>query len=259
MRNIKLIIQYDGTNYYGWQKQLKHPTVQQTIEKKLSIILQENINLIGSGRTDTGVHATGQVANFKTNNPLPLKNLFLAMNSYLPNDIRINQFEEVSDEFHARFSATQREYIYLIYNDNLCPPFKRMYYHLVKNDIDIEQINKSLGYLEGTHDFSSFTIKDDETKSKIRTINKILVEQQDKIISITIRANGFLRKMVRKIIGTVLYINHKKNPPEQMRTVLELYSQNHHYPTAPPYGLYLNKVWYPENILTVGQHITDHD
>ncbi len=244
MRNIKLLIQYDGTKYSGWQRQKNAITIQDEIELRLSAITNEKINLICSGRTDSGVHAIGQVANFKTTSKIQCTNLFYALNSFLPKDIRIFKCEETSLDFHSRFSALKREYKYIIYNDIVCPPFIKNYVYLQKKKLYADKISLALKLLEGEHDFTSFSSVNDESKNKIRTIHNTKVEQNNKEITILIQANAFLRKMVRMIIGIIIDVNLKNRPITEVIRILNLKSRLHNYFTAPSCGLYLNKVWY---------------
>ncbi|MDH4129053.1 MAG: tRNA pseudouridine(38-40) synthase TruA [Spirochaetota bacterium] len=245
MLNYKLLIQYDGTLYSGWQRQKNEFTIQEELEKSLTRILGEPIAVIGSGRTDTGVHALGQVANFKTNSKLPIEQIFNAVNYYLPSDIRVFKCEEVDNDFHARFSAIKREYKYLIYNDIQCPPFIRNYVHFIRKSIDIEKLKRSLELFVGEHNFTSIASSSDDSDRKIRTIYDTKVEKNNNEIAIFIKANSFLRKMVRMIVGMVLDINIKDISIEEINRVLKLENRAAHtYPTAPAKGLYLNHVWY---------------
>ena len=244
MRNIRLLIQYDGTAYHGWQRQNNDITIQEELETKLSTILRESITLIGSGRTDSGVHALGQVANFKTKSHLPSKQIISALNGFLNKDIRIFKCEDVDIDFHSRFSAMKREYKYIIYNGLVCPPFIMKYVYWLKKPLNIEKLKCSLKILEGEHDFTSFCAKSDESKSKVRTIHKTEVIQNKEEITILISANSFLRKMIRMILGVVIDINLKNKPLDEVTKILSLKSRDHNYYTVPASGLYLNQVWY---------------
>lgn len=244
MRNVKLLIQYDGTSYSGWQKQPNAPTIQQEIETKLSIILKESINLIGSGRTDTGVHAIGQVANFKTNTNLNCEQIFYAINSFLNRDIRVIQCEEVHPDFHARFSVIKRQYKYIIYNELTYSPFTRDYSYFIKKPVDVDKLKNTLKRIIGEYDFTSFASAKDDSKNKVRTIYEIDVQKSKNEIIIFITANGFLRKMVRMILGTAIEINLKNYPIEDISRILALKSRKHTFFTIPSKGLYLNHVWY---------------
>mgnify|MGYP000240557835 CR=1 FL=1 len=245
MRNIKTLIQYDGTVYHGWQRQANATSIQGILETTLSRILQETVSLIGSGRTDGGVHALGQVANFHTQKLLGCQQIMLALNSCLPKDIRILQCEDVPIEFHSRFSALKREYKYVIYNDLVCSPFVRNYVHFIRQTIDIHKLKESLEMLVGEHDFRSLCSVGDESISKIRTVHDIEVDKVDREIIVWIRANAFLRRMVRMIMGLVLEINLKDLATKEVERVLHLKCrESHNYPASPPQGLFLSRVWY---------------
>lgn len=245
MRNIKLVIQYDGTNYAGWQIQPDQPSIQGEIQKSLQRILIEPVDLIGSGRTDSGVHATGQVAHFKSNCKLTNDQIILALNSYLPKDIRIIQSEDVSLDFHARFSAVKREYKYVIYNGKVCPPFIRNYVHFVHKPIDYPRLKDSFKTLIGQHDFSSLCSVHDDADNKIRTIWNIESQKKENEITVWIQGNAFLRKMIRMTMGMLIEINIKGLSLKEVDRILKLKSRTaHRYPTAPPNGLFLNNVWY---------------
>ena len=203
MPNFKLIIQYDGTSYSGWQKQKNQPTIQGEIEKTLFKIVGEPVSVIGAGRTDSGVHATGQVANFKSNTKLSSEKLFNAINWHLPKDIRIFNCTEVSDDFHARFSANKREYKYIIYNDIQYPPFIKNYVHFIKKPLDIEKLKSSLELFIGEHNFTSFSSANDESNNKIRTIYDISIEKKN-------------NEIIKKI-----ELNYKKSKSKLTQTIIE--------------------------------------
>ena len=250
MRNIKLIIQYDGTNYCGWQRQKKNVSVQETLETALSKILREDIVLTAAGRTDSGVHAQAQVANFKTASSLGTKNLFLAINSFIPKDIRVTNCEEVPLDFHARFSAIKREYKYLIHNNVICPPFIRAYTHFVKAPLNVTKLDSTLQFLCGHHDFTSFASSSDESNNKLKTIYSIKLDNRLPDIAIYILGSSFLRRMVRMIMGCAISICLKGLPEDEILRVLSLKDRKaHQYPTAPPQGLYLNKIYYDDSLL----------
>lgn len=248
MRNIKLLIQYDGTNYAGWQIQPDQPSVQDEIQKCLSNILAQKIDLVGSGRTDSGVHATGQVAHFKSNCKLTNDQIVMALNSYLSKDIRILKSEDVPLDFHARFSAIRREYKYVIYNGKVCPPFIRNYVHFVHKPLEYKRLKESFKYLLGQHDFSSLCSVHDDADNKIRTLYSIESEEKENEITVWIQGNAFLRKMIRMTMGMLIEINIKGLAINEVDRVLKLKSRTaHRYPTAPPNGLFLNRVWYPQD------------
>ncbi len=245
MRNLKILIQYDGTDYCGWQLQPDKPTIQGEIEKALLTITKKPVRITGAGRTDSGVHALGQVANFETALTIPEKKFVPALNSNLPYDIRILSCKETTSDFNARFSAKSRHYIYKIHNSKISSPFLHRYASFYPRYINVKRLRSSLKMLIGTHDFASFTTKDSQNDSTIREIFTTKVYREGEMIIIVIIANAFLRKMVRMIIGAALEINFKKHDPEEIIRVLELKDrQNHLYSTAPPNGLFLHRVIY---------------
>lgn len=243
MRNIKLIYEYDGTNFFGMQKQEKARTVAGEIEKSLKAILKEEINLINSGRTDRGVHALKQVSNFMTEGKIPTERLQYALSKALPNDINIIGLEEVEEDFNARFSAKWRSYIY-----KLSPKkdiFQRNRVMFIKEDIEIEKLNEILLVLKGRHDFGSFRKADCGAQSGIREIYEIYAYKVKDEIYIYLKANSFLKSMVRIIVGSALavyfgdkskdyLINKLSNPDMQENGKI----------MAEPQGLYLYEVEY---------------
>ncbi|MCD6093770.1 MAG: tRNA pseudouridine(38-40) synthase TruA [Candidatus Omnitrophica bacterium] len=260
MRNIKLTLEYDGTDYGGWQTQrakgkeqsakCEIKTIQETIEKNLERILQERINLIGSGRTDAGVHALGYVANFKTKNPLSINSLQMALNSLLPDDIVVKKVEEVDEKFHARYSAKSKVYQYTILNNPLPSPLLRRWTYFYPYSLNIALLKREAKYLLGRHDFSSFCASGSGVKDTTRTIKKISVSKipatryplPATLIFITIEADGFLYKMVRNIVGTLIDINRGKI--KGIKEVLNAFNRRKAGETVPAQGLCLLKVRY---------------
>ncbi len=207
MANIKLIIQYEGTNYIGWQKQPKGNSIQGgEIEKAIKQITGEEINLIGSGRTDSGVHAIGQVANFHTNSSIPPDRFMYALNSKLPEDISIVKSEKVAEDFHARYDAIGKRYKYLIYNHPIRNPLYRRFAHHVFYPLDYREMEEGLRYFVGTHDFASFMTSNSNVDSTIRNIHNAFLSKEGDLIAFSIEGNGFLYNMVRIIIGTLVEI-----------------------------------------------------
>ncbi|MGL5630636.1 MAG: tRNA pseudouridine(38-40) synthase TruA [Mycoplasmoidaceae bacterium] len=208
MHNYKAIISYDGTNYHGYAKQLNKVTIQSQIEDALEFIFRQKIKVNSSGRTDRYVHAIGQVINFKTDVYIKKNNLIIALNNQLPNDIRIKLIEEVDINFHARFMTKSKTYMYVINNGNY-DLFRRNYELFVKTKINIELLKKTAEKFVGTHNFSSFSTT--KKMSKIRTIKKIeIIDSSNNLIFIKITADGFLKYMVRMIIGKLIQINFGK-------------------------------------------------
>lgn len=243
-RNIKLILEYDGTNYSGWQKQPDAKSIQETLENAILKITGEKVNLIGSGRTDSRVHALGQVANFKTNSKIPGNRFVKALNSMLPSDIAVRESMEVDDDFHARFNAIGKEYKYLIYNNKVRSPLKRNYSYFVDYDLDIEKMREALDLFLGTHDFRGFMSSGSSIKTTVRTISNIEFIKKEDIIELSIMGNGFLYNMVRIIVGTLVDIGIGKIDITDISDIIESCDRNKAGHTAPPEGLYLSKVFY---------------
>lgn len=264
MRNIKLTIAYDGTNYAGWQvqkvkskaparggsafggKNQKLKTVQETIEKALEKILQEKVKLTASGRTDSGVHAIGQVANFKTDSRLFPDNIQKALNSCLPKDIVVKKVEDVALEFHARYNATSKSYRYTILNSRFRSPFDRHYAAFIPYSLDIQSMQDAAVHLVGRHDFRSFQAKAGESNST-RTIKSLSVKKRGRFIYIDIEADGFLYNMVRNIVGTLIEVGRGKLGANDVMKILKAKKRSLAGPTAPPEGLCLVKVRYTQN------------
>lgn len=243
MRNLKLTIQYDGTKYCGWQKQPNSSGIQGTIEYAIYEITKEKVNIIGSGRTDAGVHALGQVANFKTNSNIPAARIPDALNAKLPKDISIIDCQEVSDDFHSRYSATGKIYRYLIYNKPYRSPlYKGISYH-VRYDLDIEKMRVEAQSLLGTHEFKGFMSSGSSVKDTVRTIHNISIEESGDLIVLEVEGNGFLYNMVRIIVGTLVDIGRGRidKPLEEIIASQDRGEAGH---TAPAHGLFLKKVHY---------------
>ncbi len=245
MRNIKLIIEYDGTNYQGWQVQAKGATIQGIIEEKLSTITEERIHLAGSGRTDSGVHALAQVANFKTKSQLDVRSIQKALNSLLPPDIVIQRAEEVEDDFHARKAAMGKVYEYRILNRELRSAFHHGYAWHIPQKLDLEEMRKATRILIGEHDFSSFRSVGTPTRTAIREINRAeWKKDRDGLIRFEIEANGFLKQMVRAIVGTLVEVGRGKIDSGEFQKILDSKDRKMAGPTAPAHGLFLKEVKY---------------
>jgi tRNA pseudouridine38-40 synthase len=245
MRNIKLVIEYDGAQYYGWQRQNGHRSIQQTLEEKIKLITQEEVSVIGSGRTDTGVHAINQVAHFKMASELSDANLLHALNCVLPNDIVIKKLEEVDPSFHARFDVKSKKYTYQIWNGQSSTAIKRNYCWYIRKELDLDEIRRAAQYLVGTHDFSAFCGAGSKVKDYIRTIRDVLIERDDQgMVIITVSADGFLRHMVRNIVGTLIDVGKGKTSPEEFNKILDSRDRKQAGMTAPAHGLFLAEVNY---------------
>ncbi|WP_096233557.1 tRNA pseudouridine(38-40) synthase TruA [Thermoanaerobacterium sp. RBIITD] len=244
MRNIMLVIEYDGTNYHGWQYQKNALTVQEIITKAINKITSENVNLIGSSRTDSGVHALYQVANFKTKTKIPVEKLPYAINSVLPDDIVVKSAKDVEDNFHSRYSAKGKRYRYIIFNRKFESPILRNYSWHVSYKLSLEKMKNSLCYFKGTHDFSAFKASGSPVKDSIRTVTEISLEKDEDIIKFEIEADGFLYNMVRIIVGTLVDVGIGKIEPIEIKNIIESKNRNMAGKTAPPQGLYLLKIYY---------------
>ncbi len=244
MRNIKLIIAYDGTCYHGWQIQPNVETIQGTIERKLAQITGETVRLVASGRTDTGVHAMGQVAHFKTHSSLDVLSFLRGLNSLLPEDIRVKDVEEVDEAFHARFSAKGKVYEYRIFNGELPSPFHRHFSWFVPGKLDLASMREAAMKLKGSHDFSSFCSTGSDHLSHIREIYTIDVGIRRDLIIIGVEATAFLKQMVRNIVGTLVEVGRRKLTPSEFGDILEARDRRRAGIAAPAQGLFLVRVNY---------------
>ncbi len=246
MRNIKLVIEYDGTSYHGWQSQNNALAVQDVIEKAIMTLTGEKCKLIGSGRTDAGVHAIGQVANFITNSKIPPEKFSYALNNILPDDIVIKSSEQVPGSFHARYSAIGKKYRYVIYNSRQRSALLRNRAYFVPYDLDIPSMEKAMKYFVGTHDFAAFKAADSTEKSSIRTITDTWLKKEGEIVTFEIAGDGFLYNMVRIIAGTLVEVGMGKIAADDIPHIIESRDRRKAGRTAPPHGLYLVEVYYPE-------------
>lgn len=245
MRNIKIVIEYDGTDYHGWQCQANLPTVQKTIEDSIEQITKEKVKITGSGRTDSGVHAMGQVASFLTETQMDSETLGKALNSALPKDISIIKVREMPDDFHAQFSSRSKVYEYRILNRPHPPALQRNRVWHIPEKLDTGKMKEAAGYLEGTHDFSVFATADITVKTTVRTVKRIHVKKtRENVILIEIEADGFLKRMVRMITGTLVETGREKLSPEGFGQILAEGQKTKNVFTAPPQGLFLKKVIY---------------
>jgi tRNA pseudouridine38-40 synthase len=245
MRNIKLLIEYDGTNYLGWQVQAKGLTIQGMIEERLKRLTGEGVRLIGSGRTDAGAHAFGQVAHFKVQNRMDVGTIQKAINSLLPPDIVIKKVEEVEENFHARKQARSKVYEYRILNQPIRSVFHRGYaWHIVQK-LDMEEMKKATQKLVGEHDFSSFRSTGTPTKTAVRKVFRAEWRKgRNGLIRFEIEASGFLKQMVRAIVGTLVEVGRGKLTAEDFVRILQARNRERAGPTAPAHGLFLKEVKY---------------
>jgi len=244
MRNIKVIIEYDGTGYHGWQSQENAVSVQRVAEDAFKKLTGENIKLIGASRTDTGVHAYGQTANFYTESKIPGEKFFLAVNCLLPPDISVVHSEEVPEDFHSRFDAKGKKYKYLIYNDRAPSALLRSRAFHVPVQLNLEAMKKAAEYIPGKKDFSAFKASGSSVKDSIRTVSGIELQKKDKIIELIVSGDGFLYNMVRIIAGTLVDVGIGRISPDELGSILESKDRTRAGRTAPAHGLYLVEVYY---------------
>jgi tRNA pseudouridine38-40 synthase len=245
VRNIKLIIEYDGTDFHGWQIQPGLKTIQGVIKERIAQITQGEVNLIGAGRTDAGVHALGQVANFQTESTIDLINLQRGLNSLLSPDIVIKGIEEVEERFHARFSARSKTYEYHILNRSYPSALLRAYAWFIPHQLDLASMERCGRLLIGSHDFSSFRASGDESRHSIREVIRLEIERrEDDLIVIVIEANAFLREMVRSIVGTLVDVGRGKTSLEEFEKIFQARDRRKAGMTAPAQGLFLVEVKY---------------
>ncbi len=245
MRNIKLTIEYDGTDYFGWQIQKKKPTVQGAVTKILERMLKEKIRLIGAARTDAGVHALGQVASFKTiNERLTCDRLIKALNSLLPSDIVIKEVKEVPANFHARYSAKSKIYRYQILHRFFPSALARRFSWYIPGPLDWGKIKEAGKYFVGKYDFSPFSVTGMMRKSRQCTVREFKIGKEKNLYILQIEGDYFLYKMVRRIVGALIEVGRGKIDPEYVRALLHGKSSRLRARTAPPQGLFLVKVKY---------------
>jgi tRNA pseudouridine38-40 synthase len=243
-KRIRLIIAYDGTNYCGWQIQINGITVEEIINKALSDLLKEDIAVIGASRTDSGVHALGNVAVFDSETKIPPEKISFALNQRLPNDIRIQKSEEVPLDFHPRFCDSVKTYEYKILNRRFDMPLYRLYTHFVYMPLDVDKMKKAAEYIVGEHDFASFCSSGSQVENTVRTVYTLDVSKTDDIISIKISGNGFLYNMVRIIVGTLIKVGLGVYPPEHVKEIIEAKDRYAAGPKAPACGLTLVGIEY---------------
>lgn len=246
MKNIKMIIEFNGKKYSGWQRQNNAPAVQNEIEKALLRLTGQKISVNGSSRTDAGVHALGMCANFRADIRIPPQNLPRALNAKLPRDIAVLDATVEDYEFHARYSAKGKKYVYNIYNRRIHSPVHMDYCWHVPKTLDIEKMKIAAKHLLGKHDFSTFKSSGASNQSDVRTIHSIDIERSKDIVSIEISGDGFLYNMVRIIAGTLVDIGLGKKAPEKMAEILMSRNRKTAGKTAPANGLTLKKVYYQE-------------
>ncbi|RKY30561.1 MAG: tRNA pseudouridine(38-40) synthase TruA [Candidatus Omnitrophota bacterium] len=248
-KNVKLILSFDGSGFYGWQRQKDKISIQETIENAGLKIFGKEIKIKGCGRTDSKVHGLSYVANFKIETDLKEEEIKGAFNSNLPPSIRIKKVEIEKDDFHSRYSAKSKVYRYLITQSP--SPFLQRYAYYVKEKIDIKRMEIASKYIIGKHDFTSFCASGSSVKDKVREVKRIEIKEENftidpeiKILIIEIEADGFLYKMARNIVGTLIEVGKGKIEPEDVKKIIEAKDRKIAPPTPPPHGLYLKQVKY---------------
>lgn len=248
MRNIKLLLQYEGTRYQGWQRQTSSDnTIQGKLETLLGRMCEEPIEISASGRTDAGVHAMGQVANFHTNSPMTTEEMLDYCNRYLPEDIAVVEVSEAAPRFHSRLNACGKCYCYRVINSSIPNVFWRRFAQEVPETLDMAAMRKAADLLLGEHDFKSFTSAKKGKKSTIRRIDEITIQKDAEtgdLITFTFVGNGFLHHMIRILMGTLLEVGMGKRTPESMTEVLEACNREKAGPLVPAKGLTLMQVFY---------------
>jgi tRNA pseudouridine38-40 synthase len=245
MRNLKIEIQYDGSRYRGWQKQKDVDlTIQNKIENVLSKMTGEDIQVIGCGRTDTGVHAEGYVANFRTNYAAGIEDMLDYLYEYLPEDIVVKSMKDTSERFHARYNVKSKTYVYRINNNKFRDVFNRRYTYHVAEKLNLTEMKSAAEFLVGNHDFQSFTSLKSDTKSTIRTINYINITENEGSIEIEVNGNGFLLNMVRIITGTLIEVGKGNLKPSEVERILNEKKRSEAGPIAAAKGLCMKSVQY---------------
>lgn len=241
MKRVMLTVAYDGTAYHGWQIQPNGETIEGILNRCLSETLGEKIEVIGASRTDSGVHAMGNIAVFDTDSPIPADKISYALNQRLPEDIKIQKSEEVASDFHPRHCESRKTYEYRIYCAPFPMPVKRLYAHYTYIPMDVERMRRGASYLVGKHDFKSFCSAEAQVETTVRQVDSVEVVQEGQEIVIRVAGRGFLYNMVRIIAGTLMEVGRGHIAPEEIKTILEAKDRQAAGPTAPACGLTLVK------------------
>ena len=246
MQRYFIYLSYDGTSYHGWQVQPNGNSVQEELQRALSTLLREKKEVVGAGRTDAGVHALGNIAVFDTEARMPAEKYAFALNTRLPEDIRIQKSEEVAPDFHPRFCRTIKTYEYRILNRTFPDPTRRFNSVHIYGNLDMEAMQRAAACLEGTHDFKSFATENPQVTDTVRTIYKTKLWKEEDMIRFQITGNGFLYNMVRIIVGTLLEVGKGAIPAEEIPAILEAKDRTKAGPTARAKGLTLLNIRYPD-------------
>ena len=244
-KRVRLTVAYDGTNYHGWQIQNNGITIESELNRCLTDLLREPVEVIGASRTDSGVHSLGNIAVFDTTSRMPAEKISYALNQRLPEDIRIQKSEQVENDWHPRKCDSRKTYEYRIYRAQFPMPVKRLYSLFTYYELDVNRMQEAAAYLEGEHDFKSFCQTGAQVESTVRTIYSVEVEEQgENDLVIRVCGNGFLYNMVRILTGTLIEVGLHKRTPESVAEALFSCDRARAGFTAPPEGLFLERVEY---------------
>ena len=246
MKRVRMVVSYDGTAYRGWQLQPNGVTIEEVLNRELTALLKEPIAVIGASRTDSGVHARGNVAVFDTENRMPADKICFALNQRLPEDIRVQTSEEVPAEWHPRKANCTKTYEYKVLNRKISMPLERLYAHFCYFDMDVEKMQQAAKYLLGEHDFKSFCTVRTQAEETVRTIYSLDITKQDDMITIRISGSGFLYNMVRILAGTLCEVGAGRLRAADIPAILASRDRSRAGPTLPAKGLFLKCVEYPE-------------
>lgn len=245
MRNIKLTIEYDGTNYAGWQFQKTCPSIQGEIIAAIKKLTNEDAFVSGASRTDTGVHARGQIANFKTASKIPCFKMMLGFNMYLPTDIAVTNVVEMPDSFDSRQDSKGKTYVYRVLNRQSPSPLERNTSWFVRRPLDLDRMLQAATHMIGEKDFASFMAAGSDASHSMREVTAITItEKPNSIVEIEVKGTAFLRHMVRVMAGTLVAVGHKNFSPEYVAAIIARKDRTAAPQTAPPWGLFLMSVWY---------------
>ncbi len=248
MRNVRVRVAYDGSRFYGWQRQEGFRSVQAALEDAVESLTGERVTVHGSGRTDTGVHALGQTASFHLDTGLPDERLLFALNAHVDEGIVLEALETCPDDFHAQKSARGKRYLYLVANTRFRPPFGAQHCHWVPGRLDLDAMRRAARHLVGEHDFSSFASAGSPRRTNVRRVDSLHLFRRRGRVALVVQGNGFLYNMVRAIAGTLLEVGQGKTSPDEVAQILAAKDRKRAGPTAPAGGLYLVRVLYADEV-----------